>query len=377
GQLDAATCHSQTLAATEALRARWKVFRPITPGAAVLQTQIAPAAHEHGRGADDFPLSITSSRVGDGNVLPLARVDRRAPLYGNAGSEGREVIPASVLHDHGILVDVPRRTHLGDVQAGDLVLGGHAVAPDHIDDLEENERGREDPDQVGRHADGLGRELLEPTAIEKAERRLVGNAVPAGAVLPISEQANAEATPRTAGTVDADGTDGVVDLEHPLDEEYAPDHQDARTGPDDHRAGRADEGAGSRDRDQASEQSVATHRRIRLTKYRPHVENRGAAACGRRQHRAGRHARQAPVGAGQGTAGVEAEPAEGQDERTDHSKGDVVAGDGIGGPVLVVLADAGTENDGPGQRRDSARHVHDTGTGEIHVAVAQAEVHAE
>src|SRR5271157_4759132 len=166
-----------------------------------------------------FPLSITSSRVG-GNVLPLTRVDRRAPLHGNAGAEGREVILGGVLHDHGIIVDVPRRTHLGDVQAGDLVLGGHAVAPDHIDDFEENESSREDPDEIRRHADGLGRELLEPTAIEKAERRLVGNAVPAGAVLPISEQANAEATPRTAGTVDADGTNGIVDLEHPLDEEY-------------------------------------------------------------------------------------------------------------------------------------------------------------
>src|SRR5271157_6060133 len=218
-----------------------------------------------------FPLSITSSRVG-GNVLPLTRVDRRAPLHGNAGAEGREVILAGVLHDHGILVDVPRRTHLGDVQAGDLVLGGHAVAPDHIDDFEENERSREDEDEIRQHADRLGQELLEPTAIEKAKRSLVGDAIPASTILAIGEEANGQAAEGAAGTVNADGTDGVVDLEHRLDEEYAPDHKNPRNGPDDHRAGRADEGAGSRDRDQASEQSVATHRRIRLTKYRPHVE---------------------------------------------------------------------------------------------------------
>src|SRR5271166_3456832 len=199
---------------------RWKLFRQTTPGAAILQTQIAPAAREHGRGSDDFPLSITSSRVGDGNILPLSRVDRRAPLHGNAGAEGREVILGGVLLDHGILVDVPRRTHLGDVQAGDLVLGGHAVAPDHIDDLEENERSREDPDEIRQHADRLGQELLEPTAIEKAKRSLVGDAIPASTILAIGEEANGQAAEGAAGTVDADGTDGVVDLEHPLDDEY-------------------------------------------------------------------------------------------------------------------------------------------------------------
>src|SRR5271165_1725666 len=142
-----------------------------------------------------FPLSITSSRVG-GNVLPLTRVDRRAPLHGNAGAEGREVILAGVLHDHGILVDVPRRTHLGDVQAGDLVLGGHAVAPDHIDDFEENERSREDEDEIRQHADRLGQELLEPTAIEKAKRSLVGDAIPASTMRPRTVAQRSEFAPR-------------------------------------------------------------------------------------------------------------------------------------------------------------------------------------
>ena len=54
------------------------------------------------------------------------------------------------------------------------------------------------------------------------------------------------------------------------------------------------------------------------------------------------------VGARQGGAGVEAEPAEGQDQGAGHPHGDVVARDGVGGAVLVILADPGPEDHDPG-----------------------------
>ena len=75
--------------------------------------------------------------------------------------------------------------------------------------------------------------------------------------------------------------------------------------------------------------------------------------------------------------GVEAEPAEQQDERAEHGHRDVVAGQRPGLAVRAVLADAGTEHDGAGQRGHAAHGVHDAGAGEVDVAEAEVEVVAE
>ena len=75
---------------------------------------------------------------------------------------------------------------------------------------------------------------------------------------------------------------------------------------------------------------------------------------------------------GEGRGGVEAEPAEQQDERAEHGHRDVVAGQGPGLAVLVELADAGPEHDGTGEGRDTTHGVHDAGAGEVDVAEARA-----
>ncbi len=71
---------------------------------------------------------------------------------------------------------------------------------------------------------------------------------------------------------------------------------------------------------------------------------------------------------GERRRGVEAEPAEQQDERAEHGHRDVVAGKRVRRAVLVVLADAGTEDDRPGQAGDTTHGVHDAGAGEVDVA---------
>ena len=76
-------------------------------------------------------------------------------------------------------------------------------------------------------------------------------------------------------------------------------------------------------------------------------------------------------------AAVEAEPAERQDQGSEHDHRNVMAGDRVGRTVLVELADPRAENDRPGQGRDAAGHVDDRRTGEIDVSVAQAEVRAQ
>ena len=86
--------------------------------------------------------------------------------------------------------------------------------------------------------------------------------------------------------------------------------------------------------------------------------------------RVGRDHRELHVRHCERRGGVEAEPTEEQDERTEHRHRDVVTGQR---PWLAVLelADAGTDHDCTGERGSSAHCVHDAGAGEVDVADAE------
>ena len=58
-----------------------------------------------------------------------------------------------------------------------------------------------------------------------------------------------------------------------------------------------------------------------------------------------------------GGAGVEAEPAQPEDEQADHRQGHAVAGDRLGPAVPAVLADPGPQDDGARQRGPAAQGV--------------------
>ena len=83
------------------------------------------------------------------------------------------------------------------------------------------------------------------------------------------------------------------------------------------------------------------------------------------------------VAASEGRARVEPEPAERQDEGAGDGHRQVVARDGDRLAALGVLADAGAEDDRPGERGDAAHHVDDRRAGEVDVAVSEAEVRSE
>ena len=67
----------------------------------------------------------------------------------------------------------------------------------------------------------------------------------------------------------------------------------------------------------------------------------------------------------QGRAAVEAEPAEPEDEHAQRTGCQVVAGDGVGLAVFVVLADAGAKHCGAQQGDDAAHIVNGCGAGKI------------
>ena len=109
----------------------------------------------------------------------------------------------------------------------------------------------------------------------------------------------------------------------------------------------------------------------------PHVEHRADRAAGAGEHRVGRDDGDAQVAAGQRRAGVEAEPAEREDERAGERHRDVVAGHWQRFAGLRGLADARTDDDRARERRDAADQVDDRGSGEVDVPVAEAEIRAQ
>ena len=136
---------------------------------------------------------------------------------------------------------------------------------------------------------------------------------------------------------------------------------------------RLHEGARRRDRDQAGEHAVGHHPGIGLARRgprsstcRPWRRTQQRWPCSPRRRRSGGPSPQ-------GGCGVEAEPAEQQDERAEHGHRDVVAGEGAGLAVRAVLAEARPEDDGARAGSGTAHGVHHAGAGEVHVAEARAD----
>ena len=112
----------------------------------------------------------------------------------------------------------------------------------------------------------------------------------------------------------------------------------------------------------------------------PHVEQRakGAGAAGEHGVDSDRADAQATgSGSAQGAAGVEAEPAEGQDEAANQDGGDIVADDGVGGSVAVELADARSDDQCNCQRCEAADRVHHARSGEVAIALSESEIGAQ
>ena len=89
-----------------------------------------------------------------------------------------------------------------------------------------------------------------------------------------------------------------------------------------------DEAAGRGDGHQPGQQAVAGHGRVRLAVAQPHVEHGAEAARHPGQHgvhRDGADAQAAVAGSAQRRAGIESEPAEGQNEAAGEHQHDVVA----------------------------------------------------
>ena len=141
---------------------------------------------------------------------------------------------------------------------------------------------------------------------------------------------------------------------------------------DEHRRRRRDEGAGGGDGHQAAQQPVAGHADVGLAQRVPDEDQRGDRP--RAEESMVLTAISAMRGSGgQRRAGVEAEPAEGQDERAQHRSW---AGCGPAWRRWCRrarnLPRRGPSTMAPGQGGHAAGHVHHRRAGEVDVPVAEA-----
>ena len=249
---------------------------------------------------------------------------------------------------------------LVDVQTVDLHLSGAAEADGLVDDLEDEEHDDED---VGIHHDEaqqLDTQLAQTAAVEQTL---------ADAVAAVREEADGDGAPDAVCKVDGDSAHGVVDLCDLIEELDAQHHEDAGHKADEESAKGRNGVAACGDGDQTGQRAVQGHGDIRLAIPLPGEEHGHAGGHSRRK--VGVEADQTGQGHGlvggeaQGRAAVEAEPAEPEDEHAQSTGGQVVAGNGVGLAVLVVLADAGPQQGSAQHGDDTADVVDGCGTGKV------------
>ena len=188
------------------------------------------------------------------------------------------------------------------------------------------------------------RNKLRRIAVKEASYRS-GHAVPAVTVGAVREKPEGKASPGAVHSVHRDGADGIVDFQFSFNEKRPFHHQHAGDQADDAGADGVDKGAGRGDRHQPGKHSVAHHAGIRfLEPHDPHPEGCSQRPRGRGQHGVGGDHADSQIRSGQGRTGVETEPAEGQDERSDDGHGDVVAGNRVWAAVLVDISQSGARS---------------------------------
>ena len=242
-----------------------------------------------------------------------------------------------------------------DVQAVDFLLLRDAQADGFLDEGEDDEHGRQHPDQHAGQAQHLDAEKGEAVAVEDA---LAGG-----------EEAGGQGAPGAVDAVDGNRAHGVIDLCHVVEEFHREDAEHTGDDADDGGAEGVHHIAAGGDGDQTCQGAVEGKGDIGFAVAHPAGDegrdgSEGGGHVGVEADEAGGD-HGIVTGHADGGAAVETEPAKPQDKDAQGHGGEVVAGDGAGLAVLAVFADAGAQHPGAQAGGDAAHEVDGRGTGEI------------
>ena len=235
------------------------------------------------------------------------------------------------------------------IQAGDLLLGGGTQAVGGLDDLEHDGHYDGCVGTDSHHTQQLDADQIKAAAIEQAAVS--------------GQQTGENGTQHTADTVYGNGAHRIVHMELGVQDLNAQHHGDAGDDAHDHGAQGVQIGAAGGDAHQTGQRGVEAHTYVRLAVLDPGEQHTDHRSYSRRDGGVAQDLRHLlRIGGG---GAVEAVPAEPQDEHAHSSQGNIVAQNGPGIAVLIILADAGAQHDGADQAGDTAHHVDDGGTGKV------------
>mmetsp|Transcript_30655 Transcript_30655/g.69831 ORF Transcript_30655/g.69831 Transcript_30655/m.69831 type:complete len:433 (-) Transcript_30655:170-1468(-) len=197
----------------------------------------------------------------------------------------------------------------------------------------------------------------------------VEDAVAAEALLGVAEEAEGHDAPDAASAVHGEGVHDVVHLEL-LEEHRAALVDQPADEPDQHSLPALHEGAARGDGDEAGQDAVAEAAHVQAPRRDDlcaQEEDDEAAHAGGQRGVRGHQAGEVGVGRSlhaQGAAGVEAEPAEPEEEGPEHAEGDAVAVELLGlGAVPAPLP--GADDDGAAEGAHAADEVDDAAAREV------------
>ena len=172
-------------------------------------------------------------------------------------------------------------------------------------------------------------------------------------------------SPDAADAVNRNRADGIVDAQ-PLEQLHAQADNDAGDAAKKDGARRADPVARAGNRDQSGEEPVDRKADIPFLAEEVGIDHCGEPGGASRQRRVGRDAADAgEIHRRERGAGVEAVPAEPQDQAAGCGDGEIVRQHRAAAVALELAAEPWAENDGAGQGDEAADGVNDRGSGEI------------
>src|ERR687898_1422006 len=322
-------------------------------------------SHQHTRRRCGFWIDVKKHRPGEfrpaQNLIPGVGEDLGLPhvALGRAFRHAFQRIvdvPVPVLVIGCDEVGVAEDSVLVDIEHVELLLGLAPDADGGLERREDGQRGEEDEAPCRDYTEGLNTELVETAAVEQAG--LADGGEGRG-----GEQAAGERAPDSAHTVRRDGAERVVDPD-PIHVDQGGVHYYAGHAADYDGGPRGDEGAGRGDGDEGRNGAVAAHTYVHVAPVEVAHAHRAEDTGGRGEVR-----RQGDVGdvgnGGHRRSRVETPPADPEYENAEYGEWHIVAGDSYGAALVVVLAEARTEEQSTGERRHRAREVDHRRAGEV------------